>query len=200
MRGNARTRDYVIRREFDLAEGDAFNRVLIDRAERRLQQSRLFQRRPHFHRAGLLATTASIVVVRRGRAADRRVLVRRRLLDVGDGIVGDISLTERNFLGRGYNLRIVGRRRHELAQLRVRLHRSLFPRSANLGRLRTSTAATYEDNDFRSYDYETTRRRPDLRLPDHREFHAFSPATRSSSRRSTSTTTSATTRMATRHE
>src|SRR4030095_4947184 len=28
IRGNTRTRDYVIRREFDIAEGDAYNRVL----------------------------------------------------------------------------------------------------------------------------------------------------------------------------
>jgi outer membrane protein insertion porin family len=37
VRNNARTRDYVIRREFDIAEGDAYNRVLVDRAERRLR-------------------------------------------------------------------------------------------------------------------------------------------------------------------
>jgi outer membrane protein insertion porin family len=37
VRGNTRTREYVVRREFDLAEGDAFNRVLVDRAERRLR-------------------------------------------------------------------------------------------------------------------------------------------------------------------
>src|SRR6185295_1859711 len=37
IKGNVRTRDYVIRREFDLAEGDAYNRALIDRAERRLK-------------------------------------------------------------------------------------------------------------------------------------------------------------------
>jgi outer membrane protein insertion porin family len=37
IRGNTRTRDYVIRREFDLAEGDAYNRALINRAERRLK-------------------------------------------------------------------------------------------------------------------------------------------------------------------
>ena len=36
VRGNTRTRDYVgIRREFDLSEGDAYNRALVDRAERR---------------------------------------------------------------------------------------------------------------------------------------------------------------------
>ena len=37
VRGNTRTRDYVIRREFDLAEGDAYNRALVNRAERRLK-------------------------------------------------------------------------------------------------------------------------------------------------------------------
>src|SRR6185436_2883607 len=37
IHGNARTRDYVIRREFDIAEGDAYNKTLIDRAERRLK-------------------------------------------------------------------------------------------------------------------------------------------------------------------
>ncbi len=36
IRGNTRTRDYVIRREFEVGEGDAYNRVMIDRAERRL--------------------------------------------------------------------------------------------------------------------------------------------------------------------
>ncbi|MEI9916715.1 MAG: POTRA domain-containing protein [Methylovirgula sp.] len=33
IRGNTRTRDYVIRREFDIGEGDAYNKALVDRAE-----------------------------------------------------------------------------------------------------------------------------------------------------------------------
>ncbi len=37
VRGNTRTRDYVIRREFEVGEGDAYNRVLVDRAERETQ-------------------------------------------------------------------------------------------------------------------------------------------------------------------
>jgi outer membrane protein insertion porin family len=37
IRGNERTRDYVIRREFDVSEGDAFNQVLVQRAKRRLE-------------------------------------------------------------------------------------------------------------------------------------------------------------------
>ena len=43
IRGNTRTRDYVIRREFDIGEGDAYNRALIDRAERRLKNLDFFK-------------------------------------------------------------------------------------------------------------------------------------------------------------
>ena len=43
IRGNTRTRDYVIRREFDIAEGDAYNRALVDRAERRLKNLDYFK-------------------------------------------------------------------------------------------------------------------------------------------------------------
>ncbi len=43
VRGNVRTREYVIRREFDIGEGDAYNRALIDRAERRLKNLNFFK-------------------------------------------------------------------------------------------------------------------------------------------------------------
>ena len=43
IHGNTRTRGYVIRREFDLSEGDAYNKTLIDRAERRLKQLNYFK-------------------------------------------------------------------------------------------------------------------------------------------------------------
>ncbi|MGB6399354.1 MAG: outer membrane protein assembly factor BamA, partial [Bradyrhizobium sp.] len=43
IRGNTRTRDYVIRREFDVSEGDAYNRALVDRAERRLKNLDYFK-------------------------------------------------------------------------------------------------------------------------------------------------------------
>ena len=44
IRGNSRTRDYVIRREFDVSEGDAFNQVLIQRAKKRLEKLDFFER------------------------------------------------------------------------------------------------------------------------------------------------------------
>src|SRR5580692_11620786 len=43
IRGNYRTRDYVIRREFDIGEGDPYNRALVDRAERRIKNLNFFK-------------------------------------------------------------------------------------------------------------------------------------------------------------
>jgi outer membrane protein insertion porin family len=43
IHGNSRTRGYVIRREFDIGEGDAYNKGLIDRAERRLKNLNYFK-------------------------------------------------------------------------------------------------------------------------------------------------------------
>jgi outer membrane protein insertion porin family len=44
VRGNTRTLDHVIRREFDLGEGDAYNKVFVDRAERRLNNLGFFNK------------------------------------------------------------------------------------------------------------------------------------------------------------
>src|SRR3546814_9176804 len=41
--GNFRTQDDVIRREFVLAEGDAFNRLLVEAARRRLRSLGFFK-------------------------------------------------------------------------------------------------------------------------------------------------------------
>ena len=43
IRGNYRTRDYVIRRELDINEGDPYNRALVDRAERRIKNLNYFK-------------------------------------------------------------------------------------------------------------------------------------------------------------
>lgn len=109
--GNTKTRDYVIRREFDLVEGDPYNRVLVDRAERKLRDLQFFK-------------TVSITT-EPGSAPDRVVLVVQveeestGEFSVGagistEGIVAELSLDERNFLGRGQQLRIsVGFGRNE---------------------------------------------------------------------------------------
>src|SRR5438105_7731049 len=99
VRGNTRTRDYVIRREFDLSEGDAYNRALVDRAERRLKNLDFFK--------SVKITTEP------GSSSDRVILVvdleEKSTGDFSvsggysttDGALGEVSISERNFLGRG---------------------------------------------------------------------------------------------------
>jgi outer membrane protein insertion porin family len=104
IRGNTKTRDSVIRREFDIAEGDAYNRVLIDRGERRLKALDYFK--------SVKITTAP------GSEPDRVVVnvdvVEQPTGDFNfgigystvDGVVGNITLGERNFLGTGQAVKL----------------------------------------------------------------------------------------------
>ena len=99
VRGNTRTRDYVIRREFDISEGDAYNRALVDRAERRLKNLDFFK-------------TVKITT-EPGSSSDRVILVvdleEKSTGDFSvsggysttDGALAEVSISERNFLGRG---------------------------------------------------------------------------------------------------
>ena len=99
VRGNTRTRDYVIRREFDISEGDAYNRALVDRAERRLKNLDFFK-------------TVKITT-EPGSSSDRVILnVDLEEKSTGDfsisggysttdGALAEVSISERNFLGRG---------------------------------------------------------------------------------------------------
>jgi outer membrane protein insertion porin family len=99
VRGNTRTRDYVIRREFDLAEGDAYNRALVNRAERRLKNLSYFK--------------SVKISTEPGSAPDRVILnvdVEEQSTgeftvsggySTADGFLGEVSVAERNLLGRG---------------------------------------------------------------------------------------------------
>src|SRR5215213_3223980 len=106
VRGNTRTRDYVIRREFDVGEGDPYNKVLIDRAERRLNNLGYFKR---------------IRITNQPGSAPDRVIVNVEVEDqstgafsvsggysTSDGFIGEVTLSESNFLGRGQFVRIAG--------------------------------------------------------------------------------------------
>jgi len=106
IRGNTRTRDYVIRRELDFAEGDAYNRVLTDRAERRLNGLGFFKKVRFSNEPG---------------SSPDRVVVNIDVEDqptgsfsvaggysTQDGIIGEVSVSESNFLGRGQYVRLAG--------------------------------------------------------------------------------------------
>jgi outer membrane protein insertion porin family len=99
VRGNTRTRDYVIRREFDIAEGDAFNRALIDRAERRLKNLNYFK---------------TVKITNEPGSAPDRILINVDVEEMptgevslaggfstADGFMAEFTVGDRNLLGRG---------------------------------------------------------------------------------------------------
>lgn len=102
--GNTRTKDHVIRREFRLVEGDAYNPLLVDRAKQRLQALGIFK---------------TVEIKRRQGSAADRVLLDVDIVEqstgelsfgagysTSEGVIGDVSITERNLLGNGQFLRL----------------------------------------------------------------------------------------------
>ncbi len=99
VRGNIRTRDYVIRREFDISEGDAYNRALIDRAERRLKNLNFFK---------------TVKISNEPGSAPDRVVINVDVEEMptgefsiaggystSDGFIAEVSVADRNLMGRG---------------------------------------------------------------------------------------------------
>lgn len=103
--GNTTTLDYVIRRELELVEGDAFNRILLDRSRNRVRSLRFFE--------------DVEIVETQGSSPDRAVVeVRVKEQPTGelsfsagfssaDAFLVDLSITQRNLRGRGQLLRFV---------------------------------------------------------------------------------------------
>jgi outer membrane protein insertion porin family len=99
IKGNTRTRDYVIRREFDIVEGDPYNRALVDRAERRIKNLGYFK---------------TVKITTEPGSAPDRVVVNCDVEEqstgefsfaggysTSDGIIGEVSIGERNLMGTG---------------------------------------------------------------------------------------------------
>jgi outer membrane protein insertion porin family len=102
--GNTRTKDFVIRREFRLAEGDAYNPMMVDRAKKRLQALGLFK---------------SVDIKRQPGSSEDRVVLDVEVEEqstgelsfgagysTAEGVIGDISIAERNLFGNGQYLRL----------------------------------------------------------------------------------------------
>lgn len=106
VRGNSRTRDYVIRREFDLGEGDAYNQVLIDRAERRLNSLGYFKRVRISNEPGSSADRVVVNVDVEDQSTGSFSISGG--YSTADGFIGEVAVTETNFLGRGQFVRLAG--------------------------------------------------------------------------------------------
>jgi outer membrane protein insertion porin family len=99
IHGNTRTRDYVIRREFDIGEGDPYNRALIDRAERRLKNLNYFK---------------TVKITNEPGSAPDRIVINVNVEEkstgqfsisggysTADGFLAQVSIADRNLMGRG---------------------------------------------------------------------------------------------------
>ena len=104
VRGNTRTRDYVIRREFELGEGDAYNRVLIDRAERRLNNLGYFKKVKITNEPG--STPDRVIVVVDVEDQPTGSLSLSGGYSTFAGFIGEVSVAETNFMGRGQYVRL----------------------------------------------------------------------------------------------
>jgi outer membrane protein insertion porin family len=102
--GNVRTLDQVIRREFAIAEGDAFNTAKLRATRKRLNDLGFFSRVDISNDPGEAADRTVINVAVEEQSTGE--------LSIGAGFsssagpLGDISIRERNLLGRGQDLRL----------------------------------------------------------------------------------------------
>jgi outer membrane protein insertion porin family len=101
--GNNRTLDKVARREFRLVEGDAFNRVLVDRSRTRIRSLGIFKDVDIKQSPGSQPDRVNLNV----RVTEQST----GELSIGAGysstssLVGEFSYTERNLFGRGQYMR-----------------------------------------------------------------------------------------------
>jgi outer membrane protein insertion porin family len=99
IRGNYRTRDYVVRREFDINEGDPYNRALIDRAERRIKNLNFFKNVKITNEPGSAPDRVVINVdVEEQPTGDFSI---QGGYSTANGWLAEVSVSERNLLGTG---------------------------------------------------------------------------------------------------
>ena len=102
--GNVRTIDEVIRREFRLVEGDAFNTAKLRRSRQRIQNLNFFEKVEVERVPGSAADKAVVKVEVEEKSTGS--------LSVGagystsSGAMGDVGIRERNLLGRGQDLKL----------------------------------------------------------------------------------------------
>ena len=101
--GNSRTLDKVIRREFRLVEGDAFNAALLQRSRQRIRALGFFETVEMTQDPGSQPDKTVINVNVREQSTGELSFGAGFSSD--QGVLADIGIRERNLLGRGQDLR-----------------------------------------------------------------------------------------------
>ena len=101
--GNTRTLDYVVRREMNVAEGDAYNRVLVDRSRNQIRALGFFKEVEIEEIPGAEPDRTSLRVKVEEQPTGE--LSFSAGYSSVDQLVLDLGISERNFRGRGQNVR-----------------------------------------------------------------------------------------------
>lgn len=102
IKGNLKTYDNVIRREFRIAEGDPYNEFLLNRSEQRLTNLDFFEKVSVKSRRTDRDDIVDVDVdVQEKSTASLKFSVG---FSTTDGMFGMVGLTERNFVGKGQEL------------------------------------------------------------------------------------------------
>ena len=154
--GNTQTLDYVIRREMELVEGDAFNKILLDRSRNRVRSLRFFEPKDGVE-----------ITERQGSQPDRAIVeVKVKEVPTGelsfsagfssaDRFLVDFAITQRNLRGRGQQLRFVIRASSNRQEIDLRFTEPRF-----LGRNLAAGVEVFDvTNDFlREAGFRSKRR------------------------------------------
>lgn len=104
INGNVRTLDKVIRREFRVAEGDPYNASLLKRSKQRIENLGFFEKVDFATERGSSPDRINVNVDVKEKSTGE--LTFGAGYATNDGILGDISLRERNLLGTGRNVKL----------------------------------------------------------------------------------------------
>ena len=102
--GNTRTVDRVIRREMRVSEGDAFNRVLLDRSRQRIQSLGFFESVEVEESDGSQPDRSVVTVTVEEQSTGELAFAAG--YSSSENFLFDASITERNLRGRGQFLRL----------------------------------------------------------------------------------------------
>ncbi len=122
--GNTTTLDYVIRREMELVEGDAFNRILLDRSRNRVRALRFFEDVEITETQGSAPDRAVVEVAVKEQPTGE--LSFSAGFSSADAFLVDLSITQRNLRGRGQLMRFVIRASSNRRELDLRFTEPRF--------------------------------------------------------------------------
>jgi outer membrane protein insertion porin family len=122
--GNTRTVDSVIRREMRVSEGDAFNRVLLDRSRQRIQALGFFGDVKVEEAPGSLPDRSVVTVTVEEESTGELAFAAG--FSSTENLLFDVSVTERNLRGRGQFLRLRASTSSQRQQVDIRFTEPRF--------------------------------------------------------------------------